>query len=89
MPAYCLQVLMAGIFPEPEQQLEIIDNNLQLNIVNGLEIFFFAIGDHISIHCCCSLTVNWAKICLYKEREEEGTVVIVGFLSAASLNLIE
>lgn len=49
---------MAGIFPEPEQQLEIIDNNLQLNIVNGLEIFFFAIGDHISIHCCCSLTVN-------------------------------
>lgn len=48
---------MAGIFPEPEQQLEIIDNNLQLNIVNGLEIFF-AIGDHISIHCCCSLTVN-------------------------------
>lgn len=57
MPAYCLQVLMAGIFPEPEQQLEIIDNNLQLNIVNGLEIFF-AIGDHISIHCCCSLTVN-------------------------------
>lgn len=61
MPAYCLQVLMAGIFPEPEQQLEIIDNNLQLNIVNGLEIFFCHWRSHfytLLLFTYCKLSQN-------------------------------
>lgn len=48
--AFYSQVLLAKIFPEPEQ-LEIIDF-----IVNGLEIFLHW-RSHF-VHHCCSLTVN-------------------------------
>lgn len=61
--AFYSQVLLARIFPKPEQ-LEIIDF-----IVNGLQIFLHW-RSHF-VHHCCSLTVNWTKKYLYKEVGEE------------------
>lgn len=80
--AFCSQVLLARIFPEPEQ-LEIIDF-----IVNGLEIFL-----HWRSHFCASLlftycTLNQKNVYIKKGRRKV-CGHCVSFLFAASLNRIE
>lgn len=80
--AFCSNMLLARIFPEPEQ-LEIIGF-----IVNGLEIFL-----HWRSHFCASLLFTYCKLnqkTLYMKKQGKKVCDhYVSFLFDASLNLIE